>query len=190
MREPDPLSNREYLPLPPEALRVYERLYIPPRLLAHLVLVHDVACKLAVQVAIAFPEVEFDADLIRFGAAVHDLGKIVHRNELSESGKKEHLKAGVELLESLGVPHERARFAFTHANWDGEHIRLEDLLVALADKCWKGKRIDALKTRTAVRLSAATGRPQGKCYAQLDAILQELAQEADKRLAWQGSFPA
>lgn len=189
MRESDPCSNGGYKSPPPEALRIYERLSMSPRLLAHLVLVHDTACKLVERVKFAFPGVELDDDLVRFGAAIHDVGKTIHRDELTESGKKQHLKAGVETLESLGVPHHSARFALTHANWSGEEITLEDLLVALADKCWKGKRIEALELRTAETLSAATGRPAWECYARLDETLQELAEDAESRLAFQASFP-
>jgi hypothetical protein len=126
--------------------------------------------------------------LIRFGAAVHDIGKTVHPDELRESGKHKHQTAGVELLEALGIPRERARFAWTHGNLNGDQITLEDLMVALADKCWKGKRVDALETRTAQFLSAATSRATWDCYAKLDEILQNLAQHSDRKLAWQASF--
>jgi putative nucleotidyltransferase with HDIG domain len=188
MQDPNPLANREYHPLPPEALGIYEHLSMPPRLLAHLIVVHDTACQLVSRISAAFPGVEFDADLVRFGAAVHDIGKSTHRNELIESGKEEHLEAGLRTLESLGISQERSRFAFTHARWDGAQTTLEDLLVALADKCWKGKRIDALESRTADILSAGTGKPVWECYAILDEIRQSLSQNADERLAWQKSF--
>lgn len=190
MQELDPLSNHKYKPLPPEARQICERLSAPPRLLAHLVLVHDAACTLIDEVHTAFPEVPFNAEQVRFGAAIHDVGKTVHRDELNESGKKKHQQAGVEVLESLGVPHEWARFAFTHSNWDGEQITLEDLLVALADKCWKGKRIEKLESLTADALSAALGKPRWECYATLDDILRSIARDADERLAWQASIPA
>lgn len=188
MSYPDPLSSDEYRPLPLEAHRICNQFSAPPRLCAHLVLVHDTACSLIDQIHGAFPRLRFDAELVRFGAAVHDIGKSVHREELTEFGKEKHQKAGVEILESLGLPYERARFAFTHANWDGEEITVEDLLVALADKCWKRKRIDKLESLTAEFLSTASGEPTWECYAKLDEILQSLAQDADKRLAWQASF--
>lgn len=190
MREADPLSNAEFRPLPPEALRIYQQLSISPRLLAHLVLVHDTACKLIECIDDAFPGLDFDHEAVLFGAAVHDIGKTVHPNELIESGKKKHQKAGVEILESLGVPDKKARFAFTHSNWnDPQKITLEDLLVALADKCWKGKRISQLESLTAETLSNATGKPAWECYASMDEIIQSLSRNADKRLAWQASFP-
>jgi putative nucleotidyltransferase with HDIG domain len=190
MTRPDPLSEGEYRSLPPGAVDICERLSAPPRLVAHLVLVHHTACTLIDRITAKFPEAHFDPDLVRFGAAVHDIGKTLHPNELTESGKNKHQRSGVELLKSLGIPKQRARFAWTHSNWtDSEQITLEDLLVALADKSWKGKRIDALESLTADFLSTATARHKSDCYAKLDEIIQSLSQDADKKLAWQSSFP-
>jgi putative nucleotidyltransferase with HDIG domain len=190
VKQPDPLSNGEFKPLPPEVVCICERLSAPPRLIAHLLLVHDAACTLIDRIAVEFPEAHFNPDLVRFGAAVHDIGKTLHPDELTESGKHNHQRAGFELLQSLGITKERARFAWTHSNWtDSQQITLEDLLVALADKSWKGKRIGALESLTADLLSSATARPKRDCYAKLDEIIRSLSQHADKKLAWQSSFP-
>lgn len=81
------------------------------------------------------------------------------------------------------------RFAYTHGNWDGAAaVNLEDLLVALADKCWKGQRVDRLESKISAVLSAASSKPEWACYAELDEILQELTKDADARLAWQQAF--
>jgi hypothetical protein len=48
---------------------------------------------------------------------VADVGKVVHREELSGPGSA-HEPAGYELLVAHGVAPERARFARTHAVWD------------------------------------------------------------------------
>jgi putative nucleotidyltransferase with HDIG domain len=190
MTQSDPLSAGEYRRLPPDAVRILKQLSTPHRLLAHLVLVHDAACTLIERISAEFPEAQLDPDLVRFGAATHDIGKIVHPEELTESGRHQHQRSGVQLLQSLGLPYERARFTWTHGNWNGDDISLDDFIVALADKSWKGKRIEALETRTADFLSAATSRPQWACYAELDEMLQLLARDADKKLAWQASFSA
>lgn len=190
MTQPDPLHAGEFRPLPPEALHVLEQVSAPPRLLVHLVLVHDAASTLIERVSAEFPEAHFDPDLVRFGAATHDIGKTVHPKELTESGKHLHQLSGMKLLQSLGIPQNRARFAWTHGNWNEDGMTLEDLLVALADKSWKGKRIEALESRTAELLSSATSRPTWACYAKLDEILQDLSQHADRKLAWQAGFPA
>ena len=188
MSWPHPSSDGKYRSLPPEATLICDRLSAAPRLVAHLVLVHDTACSLIERIEAAFPSAQFDVESICFGAATHDIGKTAHPQELTKSGEK-HERAGVEILEALGVPKERARFAYTHANWNGpEQIKMEDLLVALADKCWKGKRDDELEGLMVDVLSAASGTPKWDCYAKLDEILQSIALDADARLAWQQRF--
>jgi hypothetical protein len=67
-------------------------------------------------------------------------------------------------------------------------VNLEDLLVALADKCWKGQRVDKLESKITALLSAASNKPEWACYAELDEILQGVTKNADARLAWQQAF--
>ncbi|HKF46158.1 MAG TPA: HD domain-containing protein [Terracidiphilus sp.] len=163
---------------------------VPPRLLAHLLIVHDVAAKLIEKLDCAFPNLSLDRDAVRFGASVHDIGKAIILNELVEPGEEHELR-GAELLRGMGVPEDRARFAYTHGRWrETEGLKLEDLLVALADKCWKGKRVEDLERKTTELLSAASGRPVWACFAELDSILELLARDADSRLAWQASLSA
>lgn len=183
-----PLSNPAYRKLPPDAAIVLRQVSAPPRLLAHLIVVHDVASRLIGRICEAFPGLTLDREAILFGASLHDLGKAVFRNELVEPGKQHEMR-GVELLRGLGVSEDRARFAFTHGNWGTEeNVTLEDLMVALADNRWKGKRVDALEARTVELLSSASGKPAWTCFADLDEILESLAQDADERLAWQGAY--
>ena len=184
----NPFSNSAYLPLPPEAVVLLDSVSPPPRLVAHLVLVHDVASRLTDRVAQSFPAVAFDREAVLFGAATHDIGKAVETAELAQPGK-EHEQRGVMMLQEMGIPEKRARFAITHGNWDNApDIHFEDLLVALADNCWKGKRVDSLETKTVEFLSSASGLAAWTCYAELDEILGSLAEGADARLAWQARF--
>jgi len=169
-------------------VRILQLLSPHPRLFAHLVLVHDAACTLIDRISTEFPEAYFHSELVEFGAAIHDIGKTNHPEELNQSGKHEHQSSGLELLQSIGIPYERARFAWTHGNYSGEQVALEDLIVALADKCWKGKRVEELELRIAEFLSTATSRPAWDCYAKLDEIIQDLSQHADRKIAWQASF--
>jgi hypothetical protein len=186
---PNVLAQNPYRPLPQEAETLCARVDAPPRLVAHLILVHDVAFTLVERIAEEFPDLRVGRELILFGAAAHDLGKAIIREELIKPGSL-HEARGVCLLESLGVPKEQARFAFTHGNWkDLDSLQIEDLLVALADKCWKGKRVDDLETTIVALLSKESGQEIWQCYSILDEIVQELATNADSRLAWQMSFP-
>jgi len=187
---PDRLTEGGYTPLPDEVLDLCRRVGAPPRLLAHLILVHDVARMLAIRVQTAFPALNFDKDAVFFGAATHDLGKAIHREELSEPGKL-HEFCGVELLKEHGVQENLAHFAYTHGNWNGSQpAQIEDLMVALSDNCWKGKRVPDLEALITDALVESTGEPQWKCYAALDDILQDLTANADARIEWQRSFPA
>jgi len=186
----DPFLNSGYRQLPPETVSLLRKVVAPPRLVAHLILVHDVAATLVERLTAAFPEITFRRDEVLFGASIHDFGKVIEPSELVRSGTQ-HEQRGIELLRSMGIPGERARFAYTHGNWDSvPNVNLEDLLVALADKCWKGKRIDKLESKITAILSAASNKPEWACYAELDAIVEELTKDADERLAWQGAFEA
>jgi HD superfamily phosphodiesterase len=184
----DPFLNSAYRQLPEETARLLRQVAAPPRLVAHLILVHDVAATLVERITEAFPEITFRKEEVLFGASIHDFGKVIERSELIRSGTQ-HEQRGIELLRSMGISDERGRFAYTHGNWDGvPTINLEDLLVALADKCWKGQRIDKLESKITALLSAASSKPEWACYAELDEILQGLTKDADARLAWQQAF--
>jgi len=180
----------QYSPLPEEAVKICQALNASSRLVAHLTLVHDVAVILVEQIQKSFPELRFDAKSVLFGAAMHDIGKAVYKAELVQPGKRHELE-GVPLLKQQGVPAHLARFAYTHANWkDNPEIQIEDLLVALADNCWKGKRPVELEEEAVRVISEAMRGQPWEVFAGLDGILQQLASDADRRLAWQMQFPA
>jgi len=184
----DPFLDSTYRQLPQATVNLLRQLAAPPRLVAHLRLVHDVAASLVERVTATFPEVTFSREEVLFGASIHDFGKVIERSELNRSGTQ-HEQRGIELLRSMGISDDRVRFAYSHGNWDKmPSVSLEDLLVALADKCWKGKRVDELESKIAALLSAASKKPEWACFAELDEIVQELTKDADARLAWQGAF--
>lgn len=129
-----------------------------------------------------------DAD-VTFGAAIHDIGKSRVPTELSEPGRA-HETLGAEILINLGMSAQRARFAATHGSWSKEKsLPIEDLLVSLADNCWKAKRVPDLEEKVVEEISRVTNRPQWEVFASLDSILENLAADADQRLAWQAKFP-
>ena len=116
------------------------------------------------------------------GASLHDAGKIVHPDEMSSPGH-EHERAGERLLLANAVPAAVARFCVTHASWDTADIAIEDLLVALADKLWKGKRDDELERRVADALARDAKREPWEVFAALDAICEAIAGDGPERLA-------
>src|SRR5262245_58397939 len=98
----DPLLNSTYRKLPEETVNLLRQVDAPPRLVAHLILVHDVAAILVERVTAAFPEITFSKEEVLFGASIHDFGKVIERSELNRSGTQ-HEQRGVELLRSMGI---------------------------------------------------------------------------------------
>ncbi|MER5639529.1 HD domain-containing protein [Kitasatospora sp. NPDC002227] len=176
----------ELEPLPGRVVQLLERAAAPLRLVAHLRAVHDVASQLTEWVAAQCPGLEMDREAVLFGAATHDIGKALHPAELSGPGS-EHEVAGRELLLGYGVPAELARFAEGHARWGGTGI--EDLLVSLADKVWKGKRVPELEELVVAELVRCSGRPEWEEFLRLDDLLGRIGEGADERLAYQGAHP-
>ncbi|MER5860929.1 HD domain-containing protein [Streptomyces sp. NPDC059688] len=175
-------------PLPGRAAALLASADAPPRLVAHLRAVHDVAAQLVAWVRHRCPRLEFDAEAVLFGAATHDIGKALHPAELSGPGAL-HEAAGRELLLTHGVPAHLARFAGTHASWTAPGIGVEDLLVSLADKVWKNKRVAELEDLVMARLAAVDGRTPWEWFLELDETLTDLGEGADRRLAYQMSHP-
>ncbi|MEU6226700.1 HD domain-containing protein [Streptomyces sp. NPDC047042] len=176
------------LPLPDRVAELLAPLCSPPRLVAHLRAVHDVAYQLVGWVEEHCSAVTVDREAVLFGAATHDIGKTVHVAELSRPGSA-HEEAGQTLLLEHGVSPEFARFAATHASWTRSDVGPEDLLVSLADKIWKNKRVPELEDLFVAGMTEATGRPAWEEFLALDEILSRLGNEADERLAFQASFP-
>jgi hypothetical protein len=134
-----------------------------------------------------FPNLNFDSETVLFGAATHDIGKVIYINELTFSGS-EHERIGAEILEKFGVEASKARFTGTHASWQTEQVEIEDLLVALADNGWKGKRNEVLENKITEQIAERLNIEPWQVFLTLDEILQEIGENADKRLRWQAKF--
>lgn len=173
--------------LPPGVVRLLVAHRAPPRLGAHLRLVHGVAHRLTGWLEQEYPAFVFDRDAVLFGAATHDLGKVLHPHELSGPGT-EHETAGRRLLLAAGVPERLARFAGTHGGW-GPGSDVEDLLVSLADKIWKGKRVPDLEQLVTDRVTALAGTDPWQTLLALDEELERVAATALWRLGIQNSYP-
>ena len=120
-------------PLPAAVADSLAALNAPPRLAAHLALVHDAAWAIVAGCDAVWPALTYDREAVCLGAAIHDVGKITYPMELTGPGH-EHEAAGETLLLAQGWPERMARCARTHAQWSASSApALEDLLVALAD---------------------------------------------------------
>jgi hypothetical protein len=68
-------------------------------------------------------------------------------------------------------------------------VGVEDLLVSVADKVWKAKRVEDLERLRTERIAVASGVAAWEAFVSLDDCLQELAAGADGRLEFQNAFP-
>jgi len=173
--------------VPAPVADLLQRLDCPLRLAAHLRAVHDVACQLTNWAGRRRPPLTFDRDAVLFGAATHDIGKIMHVAELSGPGSA-HEEAGRQILLANGVSPQLARFAATHASWTRPDAGIEDLMVSVADKIWKNKRVPELENLLIARLAASSGREPWEEFVALDEFLGRIGDGADERLAFQASF--
>lgn len=175
-------------PLPGEVAQLLLDLDAPPRLAAHLRAVHDVACQIADWLTRQYPDLRFDRAAVLFGAATHDIGKTIYTAELSGPGS-EHQEAGRQLLLAQGVSPGLARFAATHAAWTRPGIQIEDLLISVADKVWKNKRVPDLEELVVSQLAEASGRSAWEEFLAFDDLLTSIREDADGRLAFQAAYP-
>src|SRR3712207_3473307 len=97
----DSFIRKDMRPLPKQVEEICQKVNAPPRLIAHLTLVHDVACSLVEESRQRLPGLELDAESVAFGAATHDIGKALHPSELLSAGG-EHEAEGERLLKSIG----------------------------------------------------------------------------------------
>ena len=166
---------------PTAALQLLASLGAPPWLIRHHELVLEAAELLCGGIAGEIG-IELDRERVLAGAALHDAGKIEHPAEMREPGHA-HESAGRALLLRAGVSADVSRFCTTHAAWDAPDSTIEDLLVALADKLWKGKRDQALEERVAEACARLTGRERWAVFAKLDEICESIAANGPDRLS-------
>ena len=169
-------------PLPVAASKLLGNLTVPTQLKVHLEIVQDTAKCLIQNLAKSFPGLVFDQEAILFGAATHDIGKLLHKDEIKVKGQK-HLRDGPAMLELLGVPTRLSRFAGSHGSWQTA-TELEDLLVALADQIWKGRRDQELAELGTDHLVLQTGKSRWQAFIELDDLLADTAAATNERLEY------
>jgi predicted hydrolase (HD superfamily) len=164
---------------PTEAIQLLQALKAPERLVRHVSLVSE-----AGEMLLAYTKrqkISLDEDWVRCGILLHDAGKIVHQEELSQKGAQ-HEPAGEELLLKSKVPAHIAKCCLSHARWGSMECSLEELLVALADTLWKGVRKQELELRVIDAIAAAQQKQRWDVFLGLDSLFEEIAQGGDDRL--------
>jgi HD superfamily phosphodiesterase len=126
--------------------------------------------------------VPLDAAFVRVGAVLHDAGKALHREELDAPGAA-HEPSGEQLLLARGVTEAVARICRSHARWRELAQTLEELVVALADKLWKGARVTDLEQLVIDRAAVAAGRDRWDLHVEMDTLFENVASGADDRLS-------
>ncbi|MFZ6871681.1 HD domain-containing protein [Undibacterium sp. Di27W] len=162
-----------------EAYQLLSRLGASERLLTHVKLVGEAA-----EILISKFEnmdLQFDANLIRLGVAIHDAGKILHPNELDGPGSL-HEPAGEKMLLDHGVQKIVARCCITHAQWQHGDLSLEELSVAAADKLWKGKREAELELKLIETIAIQKQVDQWDMFTALDDVFEAIAADGTERL--------
>lgn len=165
---------------PETALQLLRDLGAPPRLVRHVELVGEAADDLIA--ALTAQGVVLDGEFVRVGVVLHDVGKVLHAQELSASGSM-HEAAGEALLIAKGVSPDVARVCRSHAQWATMTVRFEELLVALADALWKGVRRPALEQRVIAEAAARKGVATWDLFVALDTAFEAIAADGDARLA-------
>lgn len=163
-----------------EANQLLQSLGASERLLVHHQLVGEAAEELLD--SLASLNLNIQTDLVRLGASIHDSGKILCPGELTTPGNQ-HEPVGEQMLLEAGVQPEIARCCLSHARYESMEVCLEELLVALSDKLWKGKRVASLELRVIDDIATAIGRTRWDIYPYLDECFEKIAENGDHRLA-------
>lgn len=164
----------------PEANQLLQALGASKRLLVHHQLVGEAVEELLDSLAPL--DLNIQVDLVRLGASIHDAGKILYPGELTTPGNQ-HEPVGEQMLLEVGVQPEIARCCLSHARYESMEVCLEELLVALSDKLWKGKRVAKLELRVIDEIATALGKTRWDVYLDLDECFEKIAANGDHRLA-------
>jgi hypothetical protein len=162
-----------------EAHRLLRMLGASARLRKHAELVEEAAVLLLAELRVMGFAV--DESFVRAGAVLHDCGKIRRPDELTAAGAQ-HEPEGEALLLSVNVEPKLARVCRSHARWASLDCSIEELLVALADKLWKGKRESELELQVIDRLAEASKQSRWEVFAQLDSCFEHIASGGVERL--------
>jgi HD superfamily phosphodiesterase len=125
--------------------------------------------------------IDVDAEQVLLGAALHDAGKMEHPSEMHGPGHA-HERSGETLLRREGFPEHIARVCVTHAAWAKPPAELEDRIVALSDKLWKGKRDADLEAHVLEELAVKVGQPAWEVFDLFDTLCEQVAAEGPSRL--------
>lgn len=162
-----------------EAFDLIDNLGAPEHLKTHVSLVGE-AADLLIE-TIANLGIELDFEFIRAGVVIHDIGKIIHINEMIGPGS-EHEPEGEKILLEKNISPKLARVCMSHARWEQMECSFEELLIALSDKLWKGKRVGSLELKVVDFAAQYLGKDRWDLFSDLDYKFEEIASGGHERL--------
>ena len=125
--------------------------------------------------------IKLDFDFIRAGVVIHDIGKVVHTSEMTGPGS-EHEPEGEKMLLEKNISPRLARVCMSHARWDQMECSFEELLIALSDKLWKGKRVEPLELKVVDSAAQYLKKDRWDLFSDLDIKFEEIASGGHERL--------
>jgi len=161
-----------------QAIELLRRLGAPARLLVHVELVAEAGG--AIISELESLGVQIDKEFILSGIVLHDVGKTVHLLELGQEGEL-HGETGRDLLLQEGIEPRLAEVCVSHSAWN-EAKRIEELVIACADKLWKGKRVTDLEELLAKQVKDELQLEYWEVFSRLDTCFEEIAGGGDERL--------
>ena len=162
-----------------EAFELINKLGAPEHLVTHVTLVGEAADLLIS--ALNELGVNLDFDFVRAGVVVHDIGKIIHTNEMTGPGS-EHEPEGEKILIQNEISPKLARVCMSHARWNQMDCSFEELLIALSDKLWKGKRVESLELKVIDQAAQYLEKERWDLFPDLDLKFEEIASGGHERL--------
>lgn len=162
-----------------DAFEFLREIKAPARLASHATLVKEAADLLLEKLGQL--GIVCDKDLVLIGVVFHDAGKSIFPEEFDVKGEK-HERAGQELLLGYGVSSKIARCCVSHGQWRSMDCSFEELLVALSDTLWKGKRDDELEKRVIDEAARRLKKEVWDVYIDLDSCFENIASGGSERL--------
>lgn len=162
-----------------EAKCLLQSLGAPRHLLQHVELVGEAADQLLLELRVN--RIEVNEQFVLVGVVIHDVGKIAHPAELTAPGNS-HEPTGEQMLLAAGVSPEIARVSLSHARWSQMSATLEELIIALADKLWKGVRISELENMVIAGCATRSKKDYWQLFVGLDSSFEQIADQGSDRL--------
>ena len=161
-----------------QAIELLRRLGAPTRLVVHVELVAEAGGAIISELESLGARI--DKEFILCGIVLHDVGKTVHLSELAREGEL-HGETGRALLLREGIEPRLAAVCVSHSAW-GEAKTVEELVIACADKLWKGKRVADLEELLARRVSDELQLEFWGVFMRMDSCFEAIAGGGDERL--------